>query len=384
MGCVQSKPSKNRRSNRKRRRSKSKRRTGESKQQQILSPSNNVSETNNEQKVEDLGSEKLPEEKQMISHQNIPEETQVINQQKTICEKSPSKGTSELQPNTESVVNDNDKGGNTESVVNDNDKGGPVKNNMSNIPQMPESDNSPATKATVPANLISGVGSPVRSANIPRNSSSSTYSSTNSENDRNAPPPFPSTNSPKNINSAKNPSFPYEGFPPPRRESEVSYKYDDAAKHDDLRREEPKDVFRPEKSKGYSSEDIGSICIDARTGEYKFYQSGVLVGYVEKAEAEKISKNWPICPGTDAKAENDGRFQRDVSSNLRNKVNREMSDFPTRPNVYQDPNVNQIDSSKQTFQPIAGYRKNDKSYFDQPNRGHAVAQPLLRHRGYDM
>lgn len=372
MGCVQSKRSQNARSNRKRRRSKNKgRRTGESTQKQIFSPNNNVSETNNEQKVEDLGSEKFPEEKQVIYHQNIPEETQVFNQQKTISEKSPSRATSELQPNAETVVKDNDKGG-------------PVKYNTSSLPQIPESDNSPATKTTVPANLISGVVPPVRSSNTPRNSSSSTYSSSNSENDRDAPAPVPSTTSQKNTNSAKNPSFPYEGVSPPRRESEVSYNFDDAAKHNDVRREWPKDVFRPEKSTGYSTEDIGSICIDARTGEYKFYQSGVLVGYVEKAEAEKISKNWPICPGTDAKAENDGRFQRHVSSNLRNKVNREISGYPTRPHVYQDPNVNQVDSSKHKYQPISGYRRNDKSYSDQPNRGHAVAQPLHGHRGYYM
>jgi len=55
-----------------------------------------------------------------------------------------------------------------------------------------------------------------------------------------------------------------------------------------------------------SEEIVGSICIDARTGEYTYYERGVMVGYVDKEEAERLSKDWPICPGT---AENQGSFQ---------------------------------------------------------------------------
>jgi len=87
------------------------------------------------------------------------------------------------------------------------------------------------------------------------------------------------------------------------------------------RREEP-DVHLPklEESAKCQPRATGNICYDPWTGQYKFYQRGLLIGYVDKAEAEKICKRWPICNGTDAKFQNDWGFQ--------NHENQGMNSYP--------------------------------------------------------
>jgi len=152
-------------------------------------------------------------------------------------------------------------------------------------------------------------------------------------------------------------------------ETNISVLQEQPTKHNDSNasREEPDaNVSRFEES-NYLTQDTGNICMDARTGEYKFYQNGVLIGSVEKDEAEKISKNWPICYGADTIPQNDWRFQRHASSDLRDYVNLEMSGYQ------------EVNGSQHMDQSIAW--SNDESYLNQPYSEYAVSQPMFGHRG---
>lgn len=112
----------------------------------------------------------------------------------------------------------------------------------------------------------------------------------------------------------------------------------------------------------YSESAVGNVCMDAQTGEYKFYQGGIFVGYVEKSEAVRVSSGWPFCNGTRSKLQNDGRFPRPTNA------------FSGRAHINQDPNVTLVYYSQPTYQPMT-------SYSNIPYRGQTVARPTPAYHG---
>jgi len=125
------------------------------------------------------------------------------------------------------------------------------------------------------------------------------------------------------------------------------------------------------------AEDIGSICVDARTGEYKFYQRGVLIGYVDKEEALSLSNDWPICPGTTASG-----FQPEGHVNIGEQPSSTKNDFPIASSRSQDISNHQVRrgySSKQ----MDGHGKSNTGFSDQILK-EQVGKSIPEYRGYYM
>jgi len=137
------------------------------------------------------------------------------------------------------------------------------------------------------------------------------------------------------------------------------------------------DVSRQLDSSLSVAEEIGSICIDARTGEYKFYQRGVLIGYVDKEEALSLSNDWPICPGTTVSG-----FQPEGHVNIREQPSSTLDDFPIASSRSHDISNHQVrrgHSSKQ----MDGHGKSNTGFSDQFPR-EQVGQSIPEYRGYYM
>jgi len=120
-------------------------------------------------------------------------------------------------------------------------------------------------------------------------------------------------------------------------------------------------------------EDIGSICFHVSTGEYRYYLRGVHLGNVDKEIAEKFSKNWPVCSGSDAKPLKQRRLQQDVPLNQRKTY---IS--PARPYNYTGPQA-QVYRGQPTYQSRGVNQGADNRY-----RGHVVGQPSPVYRGNYM
>jgi len=125
------------------------------------------------------------------------------------------------------------------------------------------------------------------------------------------------------------------------------------------------------------AEDVGSICVDARTGEYKFYQQGVFIGYVDKEEALSLANDWPICPGTTA-----SRFQPEGHIDIGEQPSSTMNDFPITSSRSHDISNHQVRrgySSKL----VDGHGKSSTGFSDQFLR-EQVGQIFPENRGYYM
>jgi len=141
-------------------------------------------------------------------------------------------------------------------------------------------------------------------------------------------------------------------------------------------------VSRPMDSTEVSIEDIGSICIDASTGEYIFYERGVAMGRVDKEEAERLAKDWRICTGT---AENEGIFHRLASSRCVDKTDGMINTFQSRPQIRKDHFVNQLNCGHPiSYQQIVGDRINGQHFSEERQREQVVATLAPEHRGYYM
>jgi len=137
------------------------------------------------------------------------------------------------------------------------------------------------------------------------------------------------------------------------------------------------DVSRQLDSSMSVAEEIGSICIDARTGEYKFYQRSILIGYVDKEEALSLSNDWPICPGTTV-----SRFQPEGHVNIKEHPSSTMNDFPIASSRSYDISNHQVRrgySSKQ----MDVHCKSNTGFSDQFLR-EQVGQSIPEYRGYYM
>jgi len=159
-------------------------------------------------------------------------------------------------------------------------------------------------------------------------------------------------------------------------------------------------------SKPSKTNDIGSICFDASTGEYKYYQNGVHIGNVDKEDAESLSKNWPVCPGTGTKSVAQGRLQKSSPLSQRNGGNRETYVSSARPydslaprvqvyegqspvevyegqppvEVYEgQPPVEVYQSEPIVYQPAVGYQGEDIQY---SNRVYTEETPVQHNPGY--
>lgn len=124
------------------------------------------------------------------------------------------------------------------------------------------------------------------------------------------------------------------------------------------------------------AEDVGSICVDARTGEYKFYQRGVLIGYVDKEEALSLSNDWPICPGTSA-----SRFQPEGHINI-GEQSSSTNDFPITSSRSDDISNHQ-GSRGYSSKLMDGYGKSSTGFSDQFLR-EQVGQSIPEYRGHYM
>jgi len=151
------------------------------------------------------------------------------------------------------------------------------------------------------------------------------------------------------------------------------------------------------KSKPSTTNDIGSICFDASTGEYKYYQNGVHIGNVDKEDAESLSKNWPVCPGTGTKSVAQGRLLKSSPLSQRNGGNRETYVSSARPydsiappvqvyegqppvEVYEgQPPVEVYQSEPIVYQPAVGYQGEDIQY---SNRVYTEEIPVQHNPGY--
>jgi len=126
---------------------------------------------------------------------------------------------------------------------------------------------------------------------------------------------------------------------------------------------------------------IGSICIDASTGEYRYYQHGVHLGNVDKETAEKFSKNWPICPGTAAKPVKNGAYQKGVPLNQRNGSSKSTYVSPLEPQNNPGSQVNWRRGGPM-YHPNGGYRGQNNGYSNSGYRNQVAAQPAPGYRGY--
>jgi len=126
---------------------------------------------------------------------------------------------------------------------------------------------------------------------------------------------------------------------------------------------------------------IGSICIDASTGEYRYYQHGVHLGNVDKETAEKFSKNWPICPGTAAKPVKNGAYQRRVPRHQPNGSSKITHVSPLEP---QNNTGSQVYWRRggPIYHPTGGYRGENNGYSNSGYREQVAAQPAPGYRGY--
>jgi len=139
------------------------------------------------------------------------------------------------------------------------------------------------------------------------------------------------------------------------------------------------DVSRLMESNELAAEDIGSICIDAKTGEYKFYQHGVLTGYVDREEALRLSNDWPICPGTTA-----NRIQREGCKNFPEQASSAIYGFSERPSRSQAFNDYQVNRGQAAIhQPMGRYLKNDANFSNEFNR-ELGRRTVPGYRGYYM
>jgi len=126
-----------------------------------------------------------------------------------------------------------------------------------------------------------------------------------------------------------------------------------------------------------TAEDIGSICVDARTGEYKFYQQGVLIGYVDKEEALRLSNDWPICPGTTVST-----FQPEGHINIGEQPISTMNDFSITSSKSYDLDNHQV-RRVQSNKLMNGHSKSNEGVSDQflkEQVGHSIPE----YRGYYM
>jgi hypothetical protein len=129
------------------------------------------------------------------------------------------------------------------------------------------------------------------------------------------------------------------------------------------------------------AKDIGNICIDGRTGEYKYYQRGIHMGNVDKETAEKFSKDWPICPGTAVKHE---RLQSRAQLGQRNGGNREIY-VPSEGRFGDDgPHGMFYGDRPSLYEPMGGYRAENNRYMSQAYKRQVLAQPSPGYRGYYM
>jgi len=299
MGCTQSKPSNNLRKKQKKERRSSK--------------EYKVDEPNHEAEVPELG------------EMQIPEEHQAIRNQTTVSDKNP---VTQWQYETSKT-----------GIENDMEVKEPKHVGRPHSQQVPEDE---SALAHFEAHIDSEVDIAQRvSSNIKGNSVHYVYKELNADKYNSEPPPASSsTNNGRNIPAGKNSSV-YKGPSFPLGQAGVPKNYvDETNKKDDPRVQKRRgkvDLSRQLDSNESAAGDIGSICVDARTGEYKYYQGGVFIGHVNKEEALKLSNDWPLCPGnTVSRVQPEGhrfqpeghRFQPEEHINFREQASSKMNDFP--------------------------------------------------------
>jgi hypothetical protein len=125
---------------------------------------------------------------------------------------------------------------------------------------------------------------------------------------------------------------------------------------------------------------IGSICFDASTGEYKYYQDGVHIGNVDKAHAESLSKDWPVCPGTAMKSVMQGTLPNSLHLNQRNGGNTEKYVTSVRSYNSHTPSARVYERQPIVYQPTVGYQGEGIRY---SNRGYQEVIPVQPNSGYE-
>jgi len=407
MGCTQSKLSNNSRRNRERRRTSERSRTSATPVNQQISSQEGASEwVNSQAQVNDFGEMYKPGEKHSIKNQTTQSDEHPVTQLQTVIEQTDTKS---------------DKGvtepGQVDCPQQIPDRNGDLTQSVTGNPEL---DTAPEVSSKMHGKTI-------------------LFAHEDSKPDKHdiAPPPAaPSSNNGENIPPGKKASV-YKGPSFPRSEAEVPENYVDETKmkfveYEDytpeiqstsplkyqvlrkcdsdlvgsessktaqmsktdsslnqyqyklrdpgLKAGRPEvSLSRPPDSNELAPKDIGSICIDARTGEFKFYQHGVLMGYVDKEVALKLSNNWPICPGT-----NDGRVQMEGYTNPREEASSTFNDFSITPSRSQDLSNYQVRRGQYTENKLMdGHLKSDNTFSNQPLRGQ-VGQSIPRHRGHYM
>lgn len=408
MGCTQSKLSNNSRRNRERRRKSERSSTSATTvNQEISSQVGALEEANSQAEIHDLREIQIPGEKYFIKNQTTVNDEHPVTELQTVIEQTGTK---------------NDKGVTEPEHVSRprqiSDRNVGLSN--SGTPTNPEIDVTPEVLSKMQGNTHSA------------------HEDSNPEKHNIAPPPAaaaPSSSIVENISTAKKSSVYRPSFP--RSEAEVPANYVDETNMKTLEYEElapeiqsssltkyqvlrkcesdllgserswtaqmsktessrnqyqyklkdpgvragrPEvDLSRLPDSNEFAPQDIGNICIDARTGEFKFYQRGVLIGYVDKEEALRLSNDWPICPGT-----NDSISQMERHTNPREEASNTMNDFSITSSRSQDLSYHQIRREQYSENKLIDeHLKSDTTFSDQPLRGQ-VDQSIPRHRGYYM